>query len=105
MHFSAAWCILGFWVRRKGPTFLLHKSSFLPKLKELPDSAAVGCPGCGQELGDILSRASGAGFAGRCVHPVEAGKDLVCHTAALWLSKNKRVADPTARDRQWEVSV
>lgn len=33
------------------------------------------------------------------------GRTLPCYTAALWLSKNKWVTYPTAKDCQWEVSV
>lgn len=69
-----------------------------------------GFPGCGQELGDILSRGSGElgvelGLLGDGSTLWNLGRTLPCYTAALWLNKNKWVTYPTAKDRQWEVSV
>lgn len=87
---------------------LLHNSSFLPQVKELPE-------GCGDHL--AVGMSPGIFWAGACEGWVRAvclgdvsghcssARTLPCYTAALWLSKNKWVTYPTAKDRQWEVSV
>ena len=96
------------------PQIFLHKSSFLPKLKDLPDEGSGDYLVVG--MGSVIFWAGVCeGWVRRCwVQAVRLGdvsglcnfaRTLPCYTAALWLSKNKWVTYPTAKDRQWEVSV
>jgi len=67
-----------------------------------------GSPGCGLRLSDILGRGMwglGAVCLGDVLGQCSVARTLPCYIAALWLSKNKWVTYPSAKDHQWEVRV
>lgn len=61
------------------------------------------------ERGHARAGCGSAGVQAVCLGDVSGlcnfARTLPCYTAALWLSENKWATYPTAKDRQWEVSV
>lgn len=96
------------------PTFICTNPLFFPNWKSCL-TRAVGITWLWAwtrwyfEQGHVRAGCGGAGaqavFLGDVSGLCNFARTLPCYTAALWLSKNKWAIYPTAKDRQWEVSV
>lgn len=101
-------------ITTKGPRFLLYKSSFLPKLKELPERCCCeGYLAVGRSWMIFWAGAvedwEWSWVQAVCweMYPPCGTWEGPCHVTQQlcgW-AKNEWVTYPTAKDRQWEVSV